>query len=96
MSLRKVLGPDARIVGVEAVPAQAAIARKGHGYDEVIDGYFPGALAHAGVEPFDLIAFNDVLEHILDPEDVLVQARDHSRRTGESSLSSRAFNTLQS
>ena len=82
VSLRKVLGPDARIVGVEAVPAQAAIARKGHGYDEVIDGYFPEALAQAGVEPFDLIAFNDVLEHILDPEDVLVQARDHLAPNG--------------
>ena len=82
VTLRRVLGPDARIVGVEAVPAQAAIARKGHGYDEVIDGYFPDALAHEAVEPFDLIAFNDVLEHILDPEDVLVQARDHLAKDG--------------
>jgi len=82
VTLRRVLGPDARIVGVEAVPAQAAVARQGHGYDEVVDGYFPGALAQGGVEPFDLIAFNDVLEHILDPEDVLVQARDHLAPAG--------------
>jgi 2-polyprenyl-3-methyl-5-hydroxy-6-metoxy-1,4-benzoquinol methylase len=82
VTLRRVLGPDARIVGVEAVPVQAAIARQGHGYDEVVDGYFPDALAHEGVEPFDLIAFNDVLEHILEPEDVLVQARDHLAQDG--------------
>ena len=48
----------------------------------MVDGNFPDALAHEAVEPFDLIAFNDVLEHILDPEDVLVQARDHLAKDG--------------
>lgn len=58
--------PEARIVGVEAVASQAGHARVDHGYDEVIDGYYPEALADRP-EKFDLICFIDVLEHIIDP-----------------------------
>lgn len=64
------LGADARIVGVEAVAGQAAVARRDHGFDEVIEGYFPDALDGRS-ERFDLITFNDVLEHMLEPEDAL-------------------------
>src|SRR3954469_21773658 len=56
-TLRSVLGPDARIVGVEAVPSQAAVAREGHGYDEVVDGYFPEALGDRP-ERFNLVCYN--------------------------------------
>ena len=73
VTLRNALGDEARIVGVEPVPAQAAIARTGHGFDEVVDGYFPQAL-DAG-ETFDLVCFNDVLEHVVDPWATLAAAR---------------------
>ena len=73
-TLRSALGPTARIVGVEAVAEQAAIARDGHGFDEVIEGYFPDAMA-GRVEQFDLVCYNDVLEHLLDPWSVLVETR---------------------
>jgi 2-polyprenyl-3-methyl-5-hydroxy-6-metoxy-1,4-benzoquinol methylase len=73
-TLRSVLGPDARVVGVEAVPSQAAVARTGHGYDEVVDGYFPEALGDRS-ERFDLVCYNDVLEHVVDPWDLLRQTR---------------------
>lgn len=74
-TLRSLLGPDARIVGVEAVESQAAIARMGHGFDEVVAGYFPDALA-GRTERFDLVCFNDVLEHIVEPWDVLERVHD--------------------
>lgn len=64
-TLRRALGEQARIVGVEAVPAQAAVARDGHGFDAVVDGYFPQAPGRD--ERFDLVCFNDVLEHVVDP-----------------------------
>lgn len=73
-SLRKRLGHTARLVGVEAVPQQAARARDGHGFDEVIDGYFPEALA-GRQERFDVLVFNDVLEHLVDPWTALRDAQ---------------------
>jgi len=73
-TLRATLGPSARIVGIEPVPAQAALARS-TGFDEVFDGYFPDALGGRD-ERFDLISFNDVIEHILDPWAMLDQVHD--------------------
>lgn len=66
LDLREALGPAARIVGVEAVAEQAAIAAVDHGFDEVVQGYFPEAIA-GRAERFDLVSFNDVLEHLYDP-----------------------------
>jgi len=74
VTLRGLLGDGARIVGVEAVPSQAAAARVGHGFDEVVDGYFPDALADR-TEQFDVICFNDVLEHVIDPWALLRETR---------------------
>ncbi len=73
-TLRARLGPQARLVAVEAVPAQAAVARHGHGFDEVIEGYYPQALESRS-EKFDAIFFIDVLEHVLDPWAVLSHAK---------------------
>ncbi len=75
VTLRSVLGPEARLVGIDAVPSQAAVARAGHGYDEVVDGYFPEALG-LQTEQFDLVCFNDVLEHMVDPWRLLASARE--------------------
>ncbi|REF30387.1 class I SAM-dependent methyltransferase [Calidifontibacter indicus] len=65
-TLRQVLGPDAHLVGVDAVPANVAAARANIDFDEVVEGYFPDAMA-GRPETFDIVSFNDVLEHIVDP-----------------------------
>ncbi|MCA0293580.1 MAG: class I SAM-dependent methyltransferase [Actinobacteria bacterium] len=78
ITLRRRLGDDVTIVGVEAMPSEAAVAREAHGFDEVLTGYFPEILAGRN-DRFDVIVFNDVLEHILEPWDVLDQA--HERLT---------------
>jgi 2-polyprenyl-3-methyl-5-hydroxy-6-metoxy-1,4-benzoquinol methylase len=73
-TLRSTLGPAARLVGVEPVPSQAARERVGHGFDEVIEGYFPDAMAGRS-EDFDLICYIDVLEHVIDPWALLRETR---------------------
>ncbi|MBS1848924.1 MAG: class I SAM-dependent methyltransferase [Actinobacteria bacterium] len=74
-TLRSHLGPDASIIGVEAVAESARVARAGGAFNEVIDGYFPDALADDD-RRFDLITFNDVLEHLVDPWDALRACHD--------------------
>ena len=71
-TLRQELGPAARIVGVEPTTA-ATTARQDHGYDEVLEGYFPEVLQDRP-ETYDLICFNDVLEHMVDPWVMLRQS----------------------
>jgi 2-polyprenyl-3-methyl-5-hydroxy-6-metoxy-1,4-benzoquinol methylase len=73
-TLRSRLGPEARLVAVEAVPSQAEVARRGNGFDEVLDGYYPEALT-GRTETFDAVFFIDVLEHVLDPWAMLERAR---------------------
>lgn len=89
LTLRQALGDSARLVGVEAVPEQAAIASTGHGFDEVRTGYFPQVLEDSS-ERFDLVSFNDVLEHLYDPWTTLSQV--HGRLTPEG----RVFATIPS
>jgi len=73
VSLRSAYGPGAHLVGVEAVPEQAVRARREDGFDQVVDGYFPEALEGRS-ERFDLVTFNDVLEHVVDPSEMLAHA----------------------
>ena len=81
LTLRDVLGSQARLVAVEPVASQATLARVGHGYDEVYTGYFPDALADSG-ERFDLVTFNDVLEHVIDPAVLLAAAIERLHPSG--------------
>lgn len=81
LTVRRALGDGVRIVGVEAVPSQAAKARQGHGYDEVLVGYFPEAMA-GSTDSFDVVFFNDVLEHVLDPGRLLEEVHSHLSPTG--------------
>jgi len=81
-TLRGALGPTARIVGIEAVPQQAQVARVGHDFDEVVDGYFPGDLPGRDGE-FDLVCFNDVLEHVVDPWELLRSTKRFLSPTGQ-------------
>lgn len=71
ITLRGALGPSARIVGVEPVAKQAELARS-RGFDEVVCDYFP---PKDDLGRFDLICFNDVLEHLVDPWQVLEETR---------------------
>jgi SAM-dependent methyltransferase len=75
-SLRDQLGPEAVLVALEPVESQAAIARAAGAFDRVHTGYYPEDLP-SEEEPFDLICFNDVLEHIVDPWSVLRRAAQH-------------------
>ena len=72
-TLRRALGPGARIVGIEPVASQAERARSA-GFDEVVCDYFPTQDTSLGT--FDLVCFNDVLEHLVDPWQVLRETQD--------------------
>ena len=69
-----------RLVGVEPLEAEAALARDAS-YDEVHVGYFPEALP-GDCEPFHCVVLNDVLEHMTDPWGSLTAVRDVLRPTG--------------
>lgn len=79
--LRQELGPAARLVGIDAVASSATAARSQGAFDEVLEGYYPEALAGRD-ERFDLISFNDVLEHIVDPWQVLRETAAFLTPTG--------------
>ena len=81
-SLRKALGNDAHLVGVEAMPKAAARALELGSFDEVVAGYFPEVLAGRD-QRFDLITFNDVLEHMYAPQEALEAARDMLTPNGQ-------------
>lgn len=87
-SLRGLLGPEARLVGIDPVPAAVARARSA-GFDEVWCGYFPDDMPDdrpddgpGGTPRFDLICFNDVLEHVNDPWSTLAACHRHLRPGG--------------
>lgn len=63
--------PHISIIGLEPNAAAADAARSV--YDEVLVGAFPAALTPGST--FDLICFNDVLEHMVDPWEALSVAR---------------------
>jgi len=66
------------VVGVEPDQNIATLAKKdGH---EIRVGYFPHVLAES--EKFDVIIFNDVIEHIQDTRSTLASCRQHLNATG--------------
>lgn len=67
--LRRLLGPDALVHGIDAVPESVAEARETGAFDEVFEGYFPDDVPEDA--RYDLVSFNDVLEHMVDPWGVL-------------------------
>lgn len=80
-TLRKVLGRSCRIIGVEAVPGALEVARERGMFDELLQGYFPEVL-QGSERRFDLVVFNDVLEHMVDPWAVLSQTREYLNGRG--------------
>jgi 2-polyprenyl-3-methyl-5-hydroxy-6-metoxy-1,4-benzoquinol methylase len=64
-----------RLTGVEVVPDQAELAREQ--YDEVVTAPVEAALDELR-GPFDTILCLDVLEHLVDPDEVLRRLHDHA------------------
>jgi 2-polyprenyl-3-methyl-5-hydroxy-6-metoxy-1,4-benzoquinol methylase len=60
--------------GIEPNAQAAAIARDG--YEGVIEGSFTDAIQELSGNSFDCIVFNDVLEHMVNPETALQRSRD--------------------
>lgn len=71
--------PAPIVWGIEPSSTAAEAARQ-HA-DHVVHGAFPSDL-DPSVEGFDAIIFNDVLEHVVDPWEMLRCARQHLRRNG--------------
>jgi 2-polyprenyl-3-methyl-5-hydroxy-6-metoxy-1,4-benzoquinol methylase len=69
-----------RLAGVEPLEAEAELARRG-AYDEVYVGYFPDALP-AECRAFDCVMLNDVVEHMPDPWQALVDVKGVLRPGG--------------
>jgi 2-polyprenyl-3-methyl-5-hydroxy-6-metoxy-1,4-benzoquinol methylase len=65
--------PGIEIWGVEPDPLHAAQAVRR--VDRLIVGYFPEIISQLPSASFDVVAFNDVLEHVSDPSRMLNEAR---------------------
>jgi len=81
-TLRERLGPEAYLVGIDPVADLLQIARRAGYFDELVHGYFPDDLVGTVARGFDLIIFNDVLEHMVDPWATLRTCHDHLDRRG--------------
>jgi 2-polyprenyl-3-methyl-5-hydroxy-6-metoxy-1,4-benzoquinol methylase len=71
---------DCEVWGVEPTVEASETAR--NFLDRVITGTFPGALAEVGDKRFDAICFNDVLEHMPNPEDALLELKPYLTDSG--------------
>ena len=66
----KSVKPDCRVVGIESEPALCVLARK-HA-DEVLELDLDKTFLYESGETFDVAIFADVLEHLRDPQRVLL------------------------
>lgn len=66
--------PDITVWGIE--PHAGAAKQAQQHADHIVTGFFPDDLP-PGTPRFDVIFFNDVLEHLVDPWGVLALCRDH-------------------
>jgi 2-polyprenyl-3-methyl-5-hydroxy-6-metoxy-1,4-benzoquinol methylase len=74
----KRLDPSRAVYGIEPT---AAVTFAGSRLDGAVRGFFPQDVPVAW-EPFDIVCFNDVLEHIADPWTVLVDTERFLRSKG--------------
>lgn len=71
----KAARPGLEVWGVE--PEAEAAARAAGVLDRVITGAAPAALAGLENHRFDCIVMNDIIEHVIDPDDLLTAVRPH-------------------
>ena len=72
--------PEVAVFGIEPSEEAAAIARGR--LDGVICGIFQDGMVELEGQKFDCIVFNDVLEHLIKPENALVDAKNYLSETG--------------
>lgn len=70
----------AEVWGIEPVKEQALKAKAL--LDRVLIGGFDDVRHELPARTFDCIIFNDVLEHIIDPENVLIKVKDYMSHEG--------------
>ena len=70
----KAVRPGLRIWAVEPDPENAVRARP-H-VEELVEGFFPAVASELRSRAFDVITFNDVLEHMVTPSEALRAAAD--------------------
>ena len=71
---------DAVVWGIEPDPQAAAAARSR--LDHVIEGAFESGMPDLEGKKFDCIIFNDVLEHLVNPGQVLIESRRYLSADG--------------
>ncbi|MEH6820656.1 MAG: class I SAM-dependent methyltransferase [Dietzia psychralcaliphila] len=82
LTIRDELGSDCKVFGIDAVEHQVESARALGAFDHVDHGYFPGGLSSQS-RRYDVIVFNDVLEHVVDPWELLRSAREYLSPGGQ-------------
>lgn len=66
--------PECKVWGIEPSLEAASMAQAR--LDKVINGTLESSETELGGQKFDCIVFNDVLEHLVNPEAALIQARE--------------------
>lgn len=79
-ALLKEQRPDIEVWGIELHPEAAEIASER--LDKVINSAFQDNIHELDSEKFDCIVFNDVLEHMVYPENALIVARNYLAEGG--------------
>jgi len=72
--------PGATVWGIE--PSRDAAALAAGKIDRVVHGSFESGMPELAGQRFDCVVFNDVLEHLVDPEDVLRKCRAYLAEGG--------------
>ena len=78
--LRSLIGHSLTLHGLDPVESAVVAARATGAFDGVYCGYFPQSVPEAA--DYDLVCFNDVLEHVLDPWLMLRQAKRYLKSDG--------------
>lgn len=70
LTIRGRVAPGCRIFGIDAVRSHVEAARNLGEFERVDYGYFPEDLSDQS-RKYDVIVFNDVIEHVVDPWELL-------------------------
>ena len=73
-------GTQREVWGVEVVAAAARVAEQR--LDKVLSGDISALIDDLPASYFDVVVFNDVLEHLIDPDDILARIKPHLSERG--------------